>query len=168
MRSVTVAMVAAVLAMGCAGRTAPASLWIDPGLTAEQRAVLDDALDAWCEAADWCPTIVADRDQADAPIGIVDDFDDRWAERTERNVQAWNDGTGVRIAPRAGEYGLDALWHTLAHELGHFCIDQHTGTPAADNLMAETVAVTADGEWLLSTAIDATAVEAWRAGCGIK
>ena len=163
------ALAAVTLALGLSGCRlphAPRTLWVDPGFSVEERAVLDDALAAWCEAVAWCPEVVEDRDEAEAAIGVVDDFEARYPDRVARGSQAFNDGETIRVAPYAASWGLDALWHVFAHELGHFCVAGHVGVPEQDNLMATTVAVDADGAWLLSTSIDAAAIEAWRAGCG--
>lgn len=142
---------------GCAMPSAPSHYSIDSDFPAEAQAVIHEAVAAWCDATGDCPEYVELRAErghfalVDAPYleQVSDGADGR-----ARAVFASESGGNIRIASGVLDKGLDVLWTVAAHEYGHLCIEGH---PNAAGVMASYEPS--------SLAIDAEAVEAWRAGC---
>lgn len=116
-------------ALGAFGCTPPLpdAVVIDARFTPEQRTVIVDALDQWCEATAgrWCPDVATNHG---API---------WAEQNYARHHrpaasaAFNDGSAVYVnVSREDLQDAGAYFHaTLLHELGHFGLDGHLDAP---------------------------------------
>jgi len=156
-----IALLALVLFSACAAPEPPRYFSVDSEFNESERKTIHAVVDAWCDAAGWCPeeALWADRGR----IMLVDDLPED--EDTARlcpkgatcKVAGNNDGDNVRIArdrPRAEN--MVAFWGTVAHEIGHFCAG-HSKT----GLM---VAVRTE---LSEPVIDADTVRMWRDGCAL-
>jgi hypothetical protein len=156
MKNVIVLLIALVF-IGC-GRQAPEHFSIDEGFSESEAATIRAAVDAWCEAAGWCPSEVgrAERGRFSLVDHLEMDEGDSCPEGLDCIVGGRNDGDNIRIASDfIAKEGLDVLFTIAAHEVGHFCTEHtETGLMAAKHRAEDGAAV-----------VDAVAVEAWNDGC---
>lgn len=160
-------LLALCLLAACGPRVPPARVVISDEFSTDERTVIEDAVEGWCEASggQWCPEIAlwADRGRID----LVDDLpEDSEAARNcpegfECVVNANNDGDNIRVARNRNATAPVRFWRTIVHELGHYCTE-HTdrGLMSPTNGYGEE-----DAEAL---AIDAESLAAWREGCGFN
>lgn len=147
---------------GCNTMTPPDVYSIDPSFAAAEHEVIRDAVSAWCDKVGWCPEEVPSGTtmwgnislayggfEPEHPEDMVEGGSVEAHTVNHGNIQVWAD------SPMRGD--LPFLWTIVAHELGHFCIDNHT----KHGLMS---AVHGPGDAL---AIDDDAAQAWREGCGL-
>lgn len=144
-----------IFTVGCS-RQPPDSIYIDQKFTAQETAVIKDAIDSWCVAVGWCPTIQVN---AEALIRLVpkitghNDYLQEACPSVDCELIGWNDNPDIQISMRAAK-DLDRLWRVVAHEIGHYCAD-HTN----QGLMYEAYEENAP------LIIDHEATRAWRSGC---
>lgn len=158
----TILLLVALILVAC-GQEPPRYVSISSNFSEDQRAVIEDALLAWCDETGWCPEIAlwTDRGRIEAVPLIEMDAEDRanCPKGETCKVAGHNDGDNVQLATFAWEAGPVHAWRTVAHELGHYCTD-HT----KHGLMNPTHGY---GEPTFEDAsIDEDAREAWREGCG--
>lgn len=149
------------LLTGCGAAEPPSTISVQ-NFSKEQRTVVLDAVDAWCEAVGWCPTVA--RWSESGQIMQVDELDQASAapcpEGLTCRVLGTNFGDSIGIEPIAD---LDTLWMVAAHEVGHWC-SVHADRWVDDVGHTEFGIMAAlQTEWRLN--IDSYAIRAWRSGC---
>lgn len=147
---------------GCNTMTPPDVYSIDPSFTAAEHEVIRDAVSAWCDKVGWCPEETTEPTlwgniSAAHGVRALEHPQDCPAGAT-CTVNAHNDGANVQVMVDSPDNSdLDFLWTNVAHEIGHFCVDQHT----QHGLMS---AVHGAGE---APTIDDESARAFRDGCGL-
>lgn len=146
---------------GCGWPPPPDYYSIDSEFSEPQKGTIRAAFDDWCREADYCPTeaLWADRGR----VILVDDLpeDDYTRDHCPEGMRCTTSGTNsqgdvILIAknrPMADD--LAQFWFVVAHEVGHYCIQEHTAT----GLMIAT------GGQDDTPEIDALAVRRWHEGC---
>jgi hypothetical protein len=134
---------------GCASDEPPATFSIDPVFSAEEAAVIRDAIDAWCDAVDYCPTEEPFRGKQ--PGAIVADAGEIQGTNCAENMRS--EGQWIHVDPYCRAFDLDMFWTVIAHEIGHHCADHTT-----QGLMAS---------WHSEPEpdVDTQSRMAWHAGC---
>jgi hypothetical protein len=154
------AHIAAALLVACAPASPPKYVSIDTNFAPDERVIVADAINAWCDAGTgWCPELI-ERGWTERGRFIKDTNYNRHGR--PKWSGGFNDGDNVHIDAELGptvarewapEHVLPVLWITAAHEAGHFGIDDHVGN--ADSLMN---AAPDPGRALI---IDAASVREW-------
>lgn len=115
----------ALLGNACAPGALPAEL-APEGFTSDQLDILTDTVDHWCRAVGWCPDIMGSGSVDAAPI--VAESGEAYARHGRGPRSAgFNNGETVRLNMGVIATDPDRTWETIAHELGHFGIEGHTG-----------------------------------------
>lgn len=152
------ACTAALLSSGCLWNEPPSYFSIDQTLKDSHAVVVEKAISDWCSVSGHCPEralwsergrIIVDQSVTRKNVSCDEGFE---CERVGRN---YGDNIFIAFDP---SWISHTLWVVIAHEWGHYCIDDHlpkglmTREVLADNLPA---------------AIDDSAASAWRKGCGL-
>ena len=113
----------------CSAPPPPSSIALDPRMTEWQVVATIDALEQWCDAVDWCPTI-----DANSSHRVVFQTHARYLKNGKEHY--FRDGleyTSVAYNNHGGNIYIDESaiteenwWTTIAHELGHYGITGHT------------------------------------------
>lgn len=157
-------MLLAVAACG-APPSPPPAISISPDFSEDQRVVIEDAVNTWCVASegDWCPVIAtwSSRGHIDATdyIPMKAEEKKKCPPGEDCFVSGWNDGDDILIDTETWEFGITYFWRSVAHELGHFCM-QHTKHGLMSPLYGYGEASYED------MTIDKPSLAAWREGCG--
>lgn len=96
----------------------PESISFGPAFSNEERAVGAEAIRAWCDAVNWCPTIVPNQGEAH-----VLRMSSPQIQEKDGAVDGINSGLYVQIW--ADEIPPEDLFSSFAHEFGHFNIEGH-------------------------------------------
>lgn len=98
------------------------------GLDAPTTALLQDALDQWCEATAgrWCPEIVDG-----AAFEVRGDARYSARGRNPLSVGFYEHGTEHLVLNTERELPADAVHQTLLHEIGHLRVEGHLRDPHA-------------------------------------
>lgn len=138
----------------------PESIAIDPLMKQEHRTITEDALDHWCDAVGFCPTVVIS--QGAAVIVLSNDYG---SFGRKEGSAAFNDGSGMIVIDNEGLAMNDGVsfWVAVAHEIGHFGIDghvDHEGSLMNSRVDASTMALCIDqatvNEWCEQNDCDGT------------
>jgi hypothetical protein len=140
---------------GCSpAKEPPETFAVDPEFSEMQAAAIRDARDAWCQAVDFCPVEVEFGSQDRGNILVDAGY---WRFGENNNLLGWNDTNNVRVNPNnAWINDPIVFWFGVAHELGHFGIQEHTDR----GVMSDTCTDHADDQ----PALDVYATMAWEAG----
>lgn len=153
----------ALLALGCSANQPPPTYSVGVGFDDAHAEVIRDVMAAWCSRVGYCPTEVASTDWGNFSMvsgGFIpeDPGACKGEGEGECKVDAHNqDGARVQMweeSPRIED--LDYFWVIMAHEVGHYCIGDHTKT----GLMR---AQHQPGDDKME--IDDVAASAWMSGC---
>ena len=111
------AALALLAAGGCSRDTPPEHYTFDATISEPQREAYRAAVDAWCDAAAYCPS-----EALSAERGHV------WASTTFAfgSFSAFNTGDGVVFrADQPLMQDMVAFYNAALHEIAHYCIDDH-------------------------------------------
>ena len=97
----------------------PDTFSVDPAFSEAEQIVIRDAVQAWCDMVEYCPTEV--KFEGRKPGAIVAETQHIKGYQCAENMGS--EGNYIRIDPECRSYGLDMLWAVAAHEVGHYCID---------------------------------------------
>lgn len=121
----------------------PGSVSIDDSLNDEQKSIVLDSIQQWCDAVGWCPLIAL---EGEARIGATSHYHSKPGSCGHEN--GWSQVITLNLNCDPSQFHISIL-----HELGHYGIDGHT---KCGGLM----------DWFLPAdypaEIDQCAIDAWR------
>ena len=135
--------------VGCSP-TLPASVSIDTAFSQVQTAAIEDALDHWCRAVDFCPVVVP---WNGGEAQIYADYNFRRLGLSPAS-QGGNNGDDIYL-DMSSPWTPHTFWLGVAHEIGHWGTRRHVQDGWQDSVMAPLYA------YNLPLCLDQKSVDLW-------
>lgn len=123
-------VIAFAVLVGCSPEGDIRFISVPNSLTEVQRAAVQDAVDQWCAADGFCPTVIGERPGERAQGEVLLDTAAAYEHMNrEPNSGAFTHAATHTITINEDHDGPEMFWLVIAHELGHLHGVKHHGGP---------------------------------------